>query len=69
MVGFILVADRPERDHVRRIVERLRPDLEQPVERRVQRHVRLRLADDHALRKAVLANARVDRSGEYARLE
>ncbi len=67
--GFVLVPDHPESDHVGRVVESASAKLEQAEGRRVQRHVRLGLANDHPRREVLLADPGADGSGEGARLD
>ena len=69
MLGLVLEADHPQRDHRPRVVERAHPCLDQPVVDGEERAVVLRRPDDDVGVELELADRRAHRPGEHAGLE
>src|SRR5262249_7295130 len=69
VLGLVLVADHPERDHRVRIAARTRAELDRAVLRCVEARGRLRLGEDRGRVEAMLPDRRTDQAREGAGLE
>jgi hypothetical protein len=69
MLRLVLVADHPKGDHVLRVVERLRTNLEEAIARGVEPQARLRFPYGRIRIEPVLAYAAARRTGEHAGLQ
>ena len=65
----VLVADHPQRDHVRAVRDRSRPALDKAVHRRVEDGGLLRFPDNDVRSETVLSDWAADRTSAYTGLE